>query len=145
MIAKFETYLGKLPLTSVVKNRINEVINMNLKIHNIEINDILLCEMKNNEGSRNYTSLWLFSDSLCIECKNFLQVYDFDSTPISKKVDYCSIIPTNFDFENPTELSIVKVHFHFGTGIAGDLIATEQNCLSAVDIYKKYIVSNLKI
>ena len=31
MIAKFETYLGKLPLTSVVKNRINEVINMNLK------------------------------------------------------------------------------------------------------------------
>lgn len=143
MIEKFEEYIGTLPLTKVVKDRIDEVLILNNKIKELDIQDIFVCESKNEEGARNYTSLWLFTDQYCIECKNFLNSYDFDLTPYLKKIDYCSIVPVNFDLETPNPSSIVKIHFHFGAGITGDLIATESNCLSALKIYQKYIISNL--
>jgi hypothetical protein len=143
MIEKFEDYIGGLPLTRVVKERINELLELNSKIKECEIDDIFICEFKNEEGTRNYTSLWLFNEKYCIECKNFMSLYDFDITPYNKRIDYCSITPVNFDFVTPTNQSIINIHFHFGFGIAGNLIATEENCLSALNIYKKYIISNL--
>lgn len=143
MIKKYDDYLGTLPLTKVIKERINDMLIINSRIKKLDIIDIFVCESKNKEGSRNYTSLWLFSDTYCIECKNFLNSFDFDITPYSKKIDYCSIVPINFDLKTPNTNSIVKVNFHFAAGISGDLIATEHNCLYALKIYKKYIVSNL--
>jgi hypothetical protein len=143
MIEKFEGYLGLLPLTRIIKDRIDEIIKLNLKIVDEEINDIFICEFKNNEGVRTYTSLWLFCHNNCIECKTFLHSYDFDITPYFKKVDYCSITSSEFDFENTSEISSVKVHFRFATGISGDLIGTEQNCLKAFEIYKRFIIPNL--
>lgn len=143
MIEKFEEYVGTLPLTKVVKDRINEVLVMNNKIKHLEIQDIFVCESKNEEGSRNYSSLWLFTETYCIECKNFLNSNDFDITPYLNRIEYCSIVPINFDLETPNPNSIVRIHFHLGTGVSGDLIASENNCLSALKIYQKYIVSNL--
>ncbi len=147
MIEKFEDYLGSLQLTKVVKDRIEEIIILNRKIKEMDILDIFICELKNKEGSRNYTSLWLFGEKYCIECKSFLTKNDFDLTPIKNKIDYCSISPIDFDLENTTEKSIVNIHFKFvssGTGMTGNLIATEINCLSALNLYRKYIISNLK-
>lgn len=142
MIEKFEDYLGNLPLTNAVKGRINEVLLMNSKIIDFEIQDIFVCEFKNDEGSRNFTSLWLFSEKFCIECKNFLNSNNFDLTPL-KELDYCSIFLADFDFEETGEKSFVKIHFRFKVGLTGDLIATESNCLSLFEIYKKYLISNL--
>lgn len=143
MINKFNKYLEKITLTKIVKGRINEVLLMNQKIYNEEIRDIFVCEMKNKEGARSYTSLWLFSDEFCFECKNFLNSFNFDKTPYSSKLDYCSIEIIEFDLKEPNEKSIVNIHFEFRISLAGDLIATESNCLSAIEIYKKYIIPNL--
>lgn len=144
MIEKFEAYLGTLPITKTVKDRVDEIINLNLKIQEFDIKDIFICELKNSEGSRSYTSLWLFTDKYFIECKDFLTTFDFDITPYLGKIQYCSISPKDFDLETATEKSIVNIHFSLAAdSISGSLISTEQNCLNALSIYRKYIVSNL--
>lgn len=148
MLEKFEEYLGQLPLTKAIRRRIEEVITLNMKIKELDIQDIFICELKNEEGSRTYTSLWLFTQDYSIECKNFLTENDFDIVPHMKRVGYCSIAPLNFDFEETNENSSIKVHFSYSiksgmAGISGDLIATEQNCIHAFHIYKKYVISNL--
>lgn len=139
-MVNFENYLGRLPfLTNVVKDRINDVIGMNMKIKDFDIKDIFVCELKNKEGSRNYTSLWLFTNEYFIECKDFLNKFDFDVC--DNKVTYCSIESVKFDFENVDELSILKVHC-LVNDMSCSLIATEQNCLSLFELYKKYIIAN---
>jgi len=99
--------------------------------------------MKNNEGARTYTSLWLFTDKYCIECKEFLSTNNFDITPYDGTAIYCSIISIEFNFVEASEKSQVNIHCSFGD-ITCDLIATEQNCIKAFEIYKKYFVANLK-
>ncbi|NQY07523.1 MAG: hypothetical protein HRT68_15335, partial [Flavobacteriaceae bacterium] len=99
MLEKFEDYLGQLPLTRAIKGRIEEVINLNMKIKELDIQDIFICELKNEEGSRTYTSLWLFTKTHSIECKNFLTQNDFDIVPHLNRIGYCSISPTNYNFE----------------------------------------------
>jgi hypothetical protein len=133
MIEQFDDYIGTLPLTKVVKDKIEEMLILNSKIKKFEIKDIFVCELKNEEGARNYTSLWLFTDKQVVECKNFLATYDFDITPLYKNIEYCSMSPVNFDLEKPSDVRI-----------SGDIIATENNCLSALKIYQKYIIPNLK-
>ena len=142
MKKKFKEYLGTLPITKVVINRIDEVMTLNSKLLNDKILDIFVCEIKNHEGSRTYTSLWLFAEKNAIECKNFLQTDDFDITPYFKKLDYCSIKPLNFDFEEVKVNSSVQIYARFGENVF-DIVATEQNCIKALDIYKKYIIANL--
>jgi hypothetical protein len=144
MIEQFDDYIGTLPLTKVVKDKIEEMLILNSKIKKFEIKDIFVCELKNEEGARNYTSLWLFTDKQVVECKNFLATYDFDITPLYKNIEYCSMSPVNFDLEKPSDKSIVKIHIQFNVRISGDIIATENNCLSALKIYQKYIIPNLK-
>jgi len=143
MLKKFEDYLGTLPLTQVM-DRINEVLKLNSKITNDDILDIFICEFKNDEGARTHTSLWLFTKKHCIECKDFLTTNNFDLTPYAGRITYCSIKPIEFNLDKPTKKSSVKIHFKFEGGVSGILIATENNCLKAFEIYKKYIVTNLK-
>lgn len=142
---KFNDYLENLPLTKAVKGRIFEVLNMNNDIFNAQIEDIFICELKNEEGARNYTSLWLFSQDICIECKDFLTRNDFDITPLKDEVTYCSIEIQDFDLINCNEKSFVKTHFTFKSKVSGDIISTEENCIWALKIYKKYIIPNIKI
>ena len=142
MFEKFYLYLDTLPLTLVVKKRIDELIILNSKLINEEILDIFICDMKNHDGTRTYLSLWLFAEKYVFECKNFLNTYDFDITPYFKKIDYCYIKPINFDFETTNEKSSVNIFGALGENTI-ELIATEQNCLKALDVYKKYIIRNL--
>ena len=144
MLEKFNDYLSTLPLTKVVKDRIEEVISLNLKIQNVEILDIFISDLKNNEGARTYTSLWLFNERYCMECKNFLNSNYFDVTSLKNKIELCSISTNAFNFESVSDNSSLTIHWQFEGSLTGDLIATEDNCLKAFEIYKKYIVANLK-
>lgn len=144
MLEKFEDYLGVLSLTQVIKDRIDEVIELNTKIKNDDILDIFICEMKNNEGARTYTSLWLFTDKFFIECKDFLTTNNFDLIPYLGAIKYCSIETIEFDLDVASEKSSVKTYCEFENKLNGNFIATENNCVKAFDIYLKYIVANLK-
>lgn len=143
MLEQYEAYLGVLPLTKSVKDKIEETIVLNKKIVAAKILDIFICDIKNLDGTKTYTSLWLFTDTLAIECKNFLTKHDFDMAQYHKSIRYCSIEPIEFDLDTPTNLSSVKVSWTFNSSVTGTLTATEDNCIKAFEIYKKYIVANI--
>lgn len=144
MLEKFSDYLGDLPLTNVIKNRIGEVAELNNKIKNIDILDIFICELKNDEGERTYTSLWFFTDKYLIECKNFLSANCFDRTPYTGLINYCSMESIEFNLDEASEKSSVKIYFTMQTDVSGNIIATEKNCVHALKIYQKYILANLR-
>jgi len=143
MVERFESYLGVLPLTQVVKTRIDEIMILNHAMFDEDILDIFICELKNNEERTTFTSLWLFTESYAIECKDFLTTYDFDMAPYKNRLHYCSIKSTEFDFVSPTEKSLVKITFQFDSRISGTFTATNDNCLKAYEFYKKYIIPNV--
>jgi hypothetical protein len=143
MVEKFEHYLGVLPLTQVVKTRIDEILILNDAMIDEDIVDIFICELKNNEERTTFTSLWLFTESYATECKNFLTTYDFDIAPYKNKINYCSIKATEFDFTTPTEKSLVTISFQFDSPVSGTFTATSDNCLKAYEFYTKYIIPNV--
>lgn len=143
MVEKFESYLGVLPLTQVVKTRIDEIMILNSAMFDEEILDIFICELKNNEERPTYTSLWFFTESYAIECKDFLTTYDFDIAPYKNRLKYSSIKSTDFDFATPTDKSFVKISFQFDSTVSGIFTATSNNCLKAYEFYTKYIIPNI--
>ena len=143
MLDKFKAYLFDLKLPNTVTERIDEVLKLNANIKTSEILDIFICDLKNKDGSRTYTSLWLFTERYCIECHNFLTEDNFDFTPYYKRIAYCNTTSHEFDFQNATENSFVNIHFALPNSILGDLITTGLNCEKAVKIYQNYIVQNL--
>jgi len=148
VLNKHEEYLDILPLTQVVKERIEEVINLNSKLLGVEFLDIFICDLKNNEGAKNYTSLWLISTEYLIECKSFLSNNNFDLVRYKNKVGYCSIQPIEYDFETVSEKSSVLIHCNIGGSssmgsVSCSLIATEENCTKALEIYQKYLITNI--
>lgn len=136
-------YLTKMPFSKAVKTRIEEVIELNRLIYELDFDDIFVCELKNEEGARNYVSLWLFTKEFCIECKDFLSRNDFDITPIEKNITYCSIEHRDFNLIEGNEKSFVKIHFTFQANLSGTLISTEENCIWALYIHKKYLLPNI--
>lgn len=143
MLDKFKEYLGILPLTQVVKDRIEIVISLNAKIINDEVIDIFICDLKDEEGTKEYTSLWLFTDSHLMECKNFLSENNFDLVFYKNSIRYCSIKPIDFDFDSPTTKSSITINCSLLGALSCNIIATEDNCKKAFDIYKKYFVANI--
>lgn len=143
MIEKFESYLSTLPLTGAIRTRINEVLILNDRIISLDIEDIFICEMKNKEGERTYTSLWLFTDTYCMECENFLTTEDFDIVVYKKKVKHAAIKPIEFDFLETSSKSSIQINCYLTEGTSCNLIGTETNCMQALKIYQKYFLANL--
>lgn len=143
MLDKFEDYLGSLPLTKVIKDRINECLHLNFEIHQEEFVDIFISDIKDKEGSRTFNSLWIFTDKLAIECKNFLLEYDFDATPYCKATIYGSMKFQEYDLKKATENSSIAISVIFENTGAGNFVATGSNCAKAYDIYKKHFLANL--
>jgi hypothetical protein len=139
---QFNEYLGILPLTKVVKDRVQTVISLNQMIMDEDILDIFISDMKNSDGGKEYSSLWIFTKSFIIECKNFLSEHDFDIVPYENKITYSSVKAIDFDFVNTTEKSTIIVNCSLNA-MSCNFIATESNCLEIFKLYKKHIVPNL--
>ncbi|KQT18261.1 hypothetical protein ASG31_05910 [Chryseobacterium sp. Leaf404] len=137
-------YLENLPFTKVLKDRVNHILELNLKVFEFELEDILISEYKNQEGVNIYTSLWIFTEEFSIECKNFLYTYDFDLTPMSKGINYCSISFENYNLEETNDGSKVNISAQFSDAVHGSIVATGINCKYAYNIYKKYFIPALK-
>lgn len=140
----YNYYLESLPITRAEIDRINEVLSFTRQIFEFDFDDIFICEMRNNEGAKKYTSLWLFTNDFFIECKDFLTRNDFDITPLKKGIKYCAIEIKDFNLTDVNETSLFKLQFSFDNNITGNLISTEENCKWALKIYKKYILPKIK-
>lgn len=140
----FEQYLNGIGIVDLFYERTELVVQFYERLYPDEIKDIFVCEYIDNEGKRQYESLWLFSSrAIMMEAKRFLTDDDFDATPFSKRIVYWKVNKTEFDFENPTEKSRLTVEFHLVHNISGTLKASKENCNNLYHVLKKWILPNM--
>jgi hypothetical protein len=144
MKKSFDEYLKSIGLADPLKNRVAIILEDYKQICAQPINDIFISEFLKEDGTREYESLWLFSDDFMMEAKNFISADDFDIAPLSKLISYYKINKKEYRFEKPTDQSKLTIEFSTKHKIRGTLKASKTNCFDLWKIYLKYIKPNLK-
>lgn len=144
MREEFIKYLESMGITRALRERIETIYECCKEICSNEITGIFITDYIKEDGSREYESLWFFSDKYCMEAKQFITTDDFDITPIKKRINYCTIQKQNYDFKKATEKSKLFLRVKFDAEMAGVFKATKENCDYLKEIILKYIKINLK-
>ena len=85
---EFYNYFSDIVISDVAQKRIEQIFTEIKELYNdLEINDILLCDVTNN-GIKDYINLWFFGQNTAIECKDFMNQDDFDLAILDKNIAY---------------------------------------------------------
>ena len=106
MNTEFKTYLISMGLDSeVTLKNADKILGIASKLCPEEIKDIFISEFRKDNGSREYESMWLFSDNFILEVRNFRSEIDIDMSN-NKPIVYFRVQMKGFDYENdPGELA----------------------------------------
>ena len=85
MIEGFESYFDVIGLDGAFREKANEIIDFYEGLYPGQMKSIFISEYVDSEGNRHYENLWLFTDTLSFEAKNFLREDRFDSATIKKR------------------------------------------------------------
>lgn len=144
MKEEFDRYFSAIDISSVVKQRIQDIYNEIKVLYNLdEIDDVLVCDVITN-GTRNLINLWFFHANIVIECKDFIDKDDFDLAQLDKNVAYFNIKKQNYKLENEFKADssiVVDVVLNFGGSC--NLMGTGANCKYVTDIARKYFVNKI--
>ena len=146
MKKEFEVYLASIDLSSqTVKDNIELVIRYATKLCKEEVTDIFVEDYYKDNGSREYGSLWLISKGYLCEARNFRSTveYDIDVAPIKNGVIYLRIYLKNYDLEETSNESRVRVMFADKQSTDYELRATSKNCNKLMELIENYIKPNM--
>ena len=143
MKSEFVDYLNEIGVTALFQDKANEIYSFYDKLYPDSIQDIFVSEYIDEEGKRQYENLWFFTSTIFMEAKQFLTEDNFDAAPYIKKFKHWTIEKKDYDFEDSTDNSRMKLYVTFATGITGQLKASGKNCHYLKEIFLKYIKPNL--
>lgn len=142
MAANFPSYLEMVGITDLFLKRTEESINFFSIFCSIEVTDIFVSEYIDDDGKRQYESLWLFNPKLFMESKNFLTSDNYDAAPIYKRIGHWEVSKDTYDLKNPSEKSRMTVNFVTLENVNGILKASGENCNALRDVFLKYFLTN---
>lgn len=146
MKEEFIKYLESIGITGELTKKIGTVYEFYKEVFpNETITDIFITDYIKEDGTREYESLWFFSENYLMEAKQFIIMDDFDITPVKNRIIYIELKKQNYDFKKATEKSRFNLSVRLDTGIVGEFKASKENCDYFKDIFRKYIQSNLQI
>ena len=135
-------YLKSIKVPAVLQEKINKIVEFHKNLYiSEELKNIFLCNKLNENGSYDYTSLWLFfEDSIC-EAKDIIKTVDFDYMSKSKsKLKYWNLKSnTETFFESYQENSKIELSVEFDIGVSWNLNASGENCKFLYNLFKEYI------
>jgi hypothetical protein len=134
---KFEDYLAGIGMSRIGMDKIEKIYNFYKDSLHEEIKDIFVEDYINKEGSREYESLYLFSNEKIMEARSFLTQDDWDLLYVD--VIYWNIKKENYDFMKATKDSRLNIFVLNSGDIGFDLKASQGNCDKLKDIFFKYI------
>ena len=138
---KFDEYLGAIDIPQVIQGRVYEILDIVKNFLDIdEINDIYISEYV-GQSSREFESLWIFTDKFISEAKNFRNEYNIDRIRVDCKFTYINIMYDKYDFvkrkATVNSRMILNVHSN-SEGITCALKGSGLNCEYLHDIFNKY-------
>lgn len=146
MKVEFQEYLNSIGIIGNLIERIEEIYNFYLEICPEEIEDIFINEYISEDGSREYESVWFFSDNYVMEAQNITKndADAFDCLRIKNSIIRWEIKKQDYDFHEFSGKSRFNINTRFTNGIIGDMKSSQQNCNHLKEIFQKYIVPNIK-
>ena len=141
----YNDYLENIGISNdSLKNKISEIISYFNKFYsNEDLRDIFVSDYIDQDGNRNYTSLWLIYEDRICEAKNFINEVDIDSTYYTKnQVVYWNLkskLGIKDDFNDSDRLSL-NVTFN-KEALRGEFKAAKNNCTYLMYILKEYFVT----
>ena len=140
---KIGAYLQDIDMPKIFRDRAFKIYEFCPEICPEEITGVFVTDYLNKDEERQYENLWFFSETFCMEAKQFITKDDFDITPIKDLMRYLRIQKKDYDFKKATEKS--KMHMSFGTpaGVTCDFKASKENCDYLKQILLKHLMSNL--
>lgn len=142
MKSEWRDYLVSLGFADPLLERAEEVVHFFTDIVRIKPTRLFVSEYRDNDGPV-FNSLWLFSEDLICEAKDFFQQDRFDCIPLRNSMTGWEIVARNFDWISANESSRVTLTITFKHEVYGILQASGQNCLALVELLRSYIVPNL--
>lgn len=146
MKKSWNSYLSQLGLTGPVINRVESIVReLGIIYSGITFKDIFISQVKKETGVE-LKSLWLLSESMVVECKNFVTEDDYDLISL-KSLSYVRITKNSFQVDQePRDASEVFLYGLFFTGSMNcSMSAYGMNCKYAMKIADKYIIPNVVV
>lgn len=145
MKAKFKKYLSELGMSSALRQKAAEYYAMFMELDQGEITDILMSEHVNDDGARQYeTLLFLNAANLIFEVEHFVEAPKIGLSPMTKRIVACQLIPRDYDFATPSELSRLQLNCYLvGDAFVLNYKASSQNCNYLRDFVKRRLLPNL--
>ena len=136
-------YLATVGITGDLAKRVHSVYSFYSEQLNLVVTDMFVSEYLTQDGTREYDSLWFFTEDFMMEAKRFVKDDNFDLAPIKGRVKHIVISKEDYDFKAATIKSRMNLFVSLETEISGDLKASRENCDHLKDIIRKYFVVNV--
>lgn len=147
MKQEFIDYLSAIGLSDVLKDRISKVLNEVTILYGMTADDIFLCNLEGSDGTKDYTSLWVFNADSIVECKQVLrgENEDYDLVKTSGNIAYFTLKKENYDFSTEANTdSKMSVRCVLRNNVTKcDFMGSGINCKYLLEIAKKYIINNV--
>jgi hypothetical protein len=138
MKSEFVEYFEHINISRTLQNRISDLLDIAIDICPEEIIQLHLSNYIAEDGSNAYDSMWFFSETFCLEAKQFLTESNLDITPYKNLICYAKLFAEDFNFHEADESSKLILDFKMALDITGTMKATGENCSYLYNIYKKY-------
>lgn len=141
-MVKFDEYLNRMGITTdILKDRVKLAYSVASQMCPEEIEEVFVSDYIEDDGTREYESVWFFSKGYCIEAHNFITENSIDIVRIKTK--HLVVELKDYDFKKATEKSRLRVLILLGEAIQGEIKAAKENCDVLRDITIKYFKPRL--
>lgn len=137
-------YLKMMGLTEPLFIRVKKIQEFYKQLNFPENHILFISDYINDEGTREFESLWLIHKDYIAEAKNFVNEDDFDMVCHAIKVNYWQVKRQNYDIGKANEKSRLFIEFSIGHRTTATLKASKENCDHLFDIFTKFVHQNLK-
>jgi hypothetical protein len=134
-------YLQSIGMTPTAIERAQVLCDRFVRAFSIPINDIVVADAFDQTGNRHYLSLWIASDRVISECKNFMTSDNVDFVSLKSGVMWLMVSYKDYDFETNTANCSVMVDFRMSIQFGGQITGVYNNCQPVVDFTKKYLLT----
>lgn len=143
MKEEFVEYLGTIGIEGELLARIEEIVKQYELILDEPVLEIFISEYQNAEKQREYEGLWLFTENLVMESKNFVSKDDFDFALLKNNVNYINFIKKDYNLEEANANSRFTINSEVFDDIKIYIKSSGSNCDKLLALSKKYILPNL--
>jgi hypothetical protein len=140
---KFVKYLSQFNFSAAFSTRIEIAYNFYRVICPEEITAVHISDYFREDGSRDFESLWFFTDSFAMEAHTFLSADDFDIVTMKDRIVHLQVKRQDYDSTKVTESARLFVSVAFAVGFSGTFKAARENCNNLNTIMIDYFVRNL--